>query len=63
MDDFIQVSIIPEGTSVSLKCNLNKSEWTDATHVINFIGSPDGLSKLRDLRSGDAYECITIAKS
>lgn len=55
MDDFYSSIEIPEGTSVSLLGIFNKSEWTDATHVLSFIGSADGLSKLRDLRSGEAY--------
>ena len=55
MDDFYSSIEIPEGTSVSLLGFFNKSEWTDATHVLSFIGSADGLSKLRDLRSGEAY--------
>ena len=55
MDDFYSSIEIPEGTSVSLLGIFNKSEWTDATHVLRFIGSADGLSKLRDLRSGEAY--------
>ena len=55
MDDFYSGIEIPEGTSVSLLGIFNKSEWTDATHVLSFIGSADGLSKLRDLRSGEAY--------
>ena len=55
MDDFYSSIEIPEGTSVSLLGIFNKSEWTDATHVLSFIGSADGLSELRDLRSGEAY--------
>ena len=55
MDDFYSSIEMPEGTSVSLLGIFNKSEWTDATHVLSFIGSADGLSKLRDLRSGEAY--------
>ena len=55
MDYFYSSIVIPEGTSVSLLGIFNKSEWTDATHVLSFIGSADGLSKLRDLRSGEAY--------
>ena len=55
MDNFYSSIEIPEGTSVSLLGIFNKSEWTDATHVLSFIGSADGLSKLRDLRSGEAY--------
>ncbi len=55
MDDFYSSIKIPEGTSVSLLGIFNKSEWTDATHVLSFIGSADGLSELRDLRSGEAY--------
>ena len=55
MDDFYSSIEIPEGTSVSLLGIFNKSEWTDATHVLSFIGSADGLSKLRDLRSEEAY--------
>ena len=31
-------------------------EWTNATHLLNFIGPPEGLAELRALRSGDAYE-------
>ena len=55
MDDFYSSIEIPEGTSVSLLGIFNKSEWTEATHVLSFIGSADGLSELRDLRSGEAY--------
>ena len=55
MDDFYSSIEMPEGTSVSLLGIFNKSEWTAATHVLSFIGSADGLSKLRDLRSGEAY--------
>ena len=38
---------------MQFKTNL---EWTNATHFLNFAGTPDGLAQLRELRSGDEYE-------
>ena len=55
MDNFYSSIEMPEGTSVSLLGIFNKSEWTEATHILSFIGSAEGLAELRDLRSGDAY--------
>ena len=55
MDDFYSSIEMPEGTSVSLSGIFNKSEWTEATHILSFIGTAEGLSELRNLRSGDAY--------
>ena len=55
MDDFYSSIEMPEGTSVSLLGIFNKSEWTEATHILSFIGPAEGLAELRDLRSGDAY--------
>ena len=55
MDDFYSSIEIPEGTSVSLLGIFNKSEWTEATHILSFIGSAEGLAELRSLRSGEAY--------
>ena len=47
MDDFYSSIEMPEGTSVSLLGIFNKSEWTEATHILSFIGSAEGLAELR----------------
>ena len=56
VDDFYSSIDFPEGSSLTLNAIQNKSEWTKATHFLNFAGTPDGLSQLRELRSGEAYE-------
>ena len=56
VDDFYSSIDFPEGSSLTLNAIQNKSEWTKATHFLNFAGTPDGLAQLRELRSGEAYE-------
>ena len=56
VDDFYSSIDFPEGSALTLNAIQNKSEWTDATHFLNFAGTPDGLAQLRELRSGDEYE-------
>ena len=56
VDDFYSSIDFPENSSLTLNAIQNKSEWTKATHFLNFAGTPDGLAQLRELRSGEAYE-------
>ena len=56
VDDFYSSFEFPEGSSLTLNAIQNKSEWTNATHFLNFAGSADALAQLRDLRSGDEYD-------
>jgi len=55
VDDFYSSIEIPDGASVTLAGVVNASQWNEATHILNFIGSAEALSELRDLRSGETY--------
>ena len=46
----------PENVSVQLMAWQAKTEWREGTHFLNFAGSVEGMAKLRELRSGDAYD-------
>ena len=56
VDDFYSSIEFPEDASLTLNAIQNKSEWTNATHFLNFAGSPDALAELRELRTGNAYD-------
>ena len=38
VDDFYSSIDFPEGSSLTLNAIQNKSEWTKATHFLNFLG-------------------------
>lgn len=59
VNDFYSSIDFPEGSSVSLHAINSKGEWREATHYLNFAGTVEGMAKLRELRSGDAYENYT----
>lgn len=56
VNDFYSSIEFPENSSVSLYAWQAKTEWREGTHYLNFAGSVEGMSKLRDMRSGDAYD-------
>ena len=49
VDDFYSSIEIPDGASVTLAGVVNASQWNEATHILNFIGSAEALSKLREI--------------
>ena len=56
VNDFYSSIDFPENSSVTLNAWQAKTEWREGTHFLNFAGSVEGMSKLRDLRSGEAYD-------
>tara|TARA_Y100001970_G_scaffold220436_1_gene270776 strand:- start:4 stop:702 length:699 start_codon:yes stop_codon:yes gene_type:complete len=56
VNDFYSSIDFPENVSVQLMAWQAKTEWREGTHFLNFAGSVEGMSKLRELRSGDAYD-------
>ncbi len=59
VNDFYSSVDFPEGSSVSLHSINAKGEWREATHYLNFAGTVEGMAKLRELRTGDAYQRYT----
>ena len=56
IDDYYNSFKLPEGVSISLDAIWFKPEGFEATHYLSFSGSLEALAKLKDLRSGDAYD-------
>tara|TARA_B100000886_G_scaffold88985_1_gene58607 strand:+ start:71 stop:763 length:693 start_codon:yes stop_codon:yes gene_type:complete len=55
VDDFYSSIDLPDGVSVILDYVAFKSNEVEATHYLSFVGSVEGLTELRKLRSGAAY--------
>lgn len=56
LDHFYSSIDIPEGVFIRLNSVAFKSEELEATHYLTLVGSVNGLAKLKELRSGSAYE-------
>lgn len=59
IDKFYGSIEMPEGVTVSLQWVRYRPEGTETTHYLTFGGSPEGIAKLRELRSGDAYDAYS----
>jgi hypothetical protein len=55
VDGFYSSIELPEGVSVRLDYVAFKSHEVEATHYLTFVGPLEGLTKLRELRSGSEY--------
>ena len=55
VDGFYSSIELPEGVSVRLDYVAFRSHEIEATHYLTFVGSIEGLTKLRELRSGAEY--------
>ena len=56
VNDFYSSIDFPENVSVQLMAWQAKTEWREGTHFLNFAGTVEGMSKLRELRTGEAYD-------
>ena len=48
VNDFYSSIDFPENSSVTLNAWQAKTEWREGTHFLNFAGSVEGMSKLRE---------------
>lgn len=58
LDDFYGSIEKPDGVSITLDYVYFKPEEVAATHYLTFAGSLEGLAKLREIRSGSAYQAM-----
>ena len=56
VDSFYSEIEMPEGVGISLDATWYHHEGHETTHIITFSGSLEGITALRKLRSGDAYD-------